>query len=266
MKRLPVLGVTALAMLVLAANASAQRGGAVRSGMRGAVVGGMVGGEAGAQTGAKVGAVAGATRGVAQRTASRNAMVAETQARAQYQSTPAYQQTQRSNFNQAPPEVMVSSPATGPAAAGKESTIRKNGQPVVGISYPPDWKQKAGDFYVSAVSADGQAYSAIATMEDVKDKEAGITKVKQGFDRYLENIDYDEPTTTKDGSLAITGTGKAKKAGVEVVFAAVVFDAGQGKLAGVAFVADKDIEDHYKETARHICQTIRREKDFARTK
>ena len=63
MKRLQVLGVTVLAILVLAAEASAQRGGgAVRGGMRGAVVGGMVGGEGGAATGAKIGAVTGATR------------------------------------------------------------------------------------------------------------------------------------------------------------------------------------------------------------
>jgi uncharacterized protein YcfJ len=266
MSTLQTLGVVALAVMVSTPEAMAQRGGAVRSGMRGAVVGGMVGGEAGAQTGAKVGAVAGATRGVAQRTASRNAMNAESQTRAQYQSTPAYQSAPRSNFNQAPPEVIVSKPPAGPAAPGKESIIRQNGKPVVGISYPDDWKQKVGDFYVSAVSADGQAYSAIATMDDVKDKQAGIAKVKQGFDRYLENIEYDEPTTTKDGSLAITGTGKAKKAGVDVVFAAVVFDAGAGKLAGVAFVADKDVEDHYKETSRYICHTIRTEKDFEQAK
>ena len=189
-------------------------------------------------------------------------MYAETQARAQYQSTPTYQKAQHSNFNEAPPEVMASASAAGPAASGKESVIRQNGKPVVGISYPPDWKQRAGDFYVSAVSADGQAYSAIATLDDVKDKKAGITKIKQGFDRYLQDIDYDEPSTREDGGLAITGTGKAKKAGVDVVFAAVVFDAGPGKLAGVAFVADKSVEDHYKEAARYICKTIRTEKDF----
>jgi hypothetical protein len=238
----------------------------------------MVGGETGAQTGAKVGAVAGATRSAAQRTGNRNAMYAETQARAQYQTTAAYQSAPHSNFNQAQPDVMATAaptaatapaaaPATtpAPAAAGEgESIIRKNGRPVLAITYPSDWRRKVGDFYVSAVSADGQAYSAIATLDGLKDKEAGLARIKRGLDKYLEDIKYDEPTTSPFGALAVTGTAKAKKAGVEVVFAARVFDAGPGTLAGVAFIADRDIEDHYKEAARYICETIRTEKDFAR--
>ena len=266
MTRLRLLGVAALAVMMSVTDVMAQRGGAVRGGMRGAVVGGMVGGESGAQTGAKVGAVTGAARSSVQRAANRNAVSAETQARAQYQTTPAYQNAQHSNFNAAPPDVMDTSPTASPAAAGSESILRKNGRPVVGISFPADWKQKVGDFYVSAVRADGQAYSVIATLEGVKNKDAGITKVKQGLERYLQDIDFDEPTTREDGGLAITGTGKAKKAGVDVVFAAVVFEAGPDKLAGVAFVADKNVEDHYKEAARYICQTIHTEKDFTREK
>ena len=62
----------------------------------------------------------------------------------------------------------------------------------------------------------------------------------------------------------ITGTGTAKKAGVGVVFAAAVFDAGNGQLVGAAFVVDAKIEDHYKDTVRGICQTLRRAKDFAK--
>ena len=72
MTKLRILGAVALAVLMTAPDAVAQRrggGGAVSGGMRGAVVGGMVGGESGAATGAKIGAVTGATRGVAQRTA-----------------------------------------------------------------------------------------------------------------------------------------------------------------------------------------------------
>ena len=60
----------------------------------------------------------------------------------------------------------------------------------------------------------------------------------------------------------ITGTGKGKKTGVDVVFAAGVFDAGDGQFVGAAFVADSKIEDYYKETVRGICQSIRRAKDF----
>ena len=45
-----------------------------------------------------------------------------------------------------------------------------------------------------------------------------------------------------------------------MVFAAGVFDAGPGKLAGVAFVVDENVEDRYKEAVRYICKTIRVEK------
>ena len=51
-----------------------------------------------------------------------------------------------------------------------------------------------------------------------------------------------------------------------MVFAAAVFDAGPGQLAGVAFVVDKNVEDRYKEAVRYICKTIRVEKDFAEQK
>jgi hypothetical protein len=64
--------------------------------------------------------------------------------------------------------------------------------------------------------------------------------------------------------VVITGEGRGKKAGVDVVFAAGLFDAGQGQLVGAAFVVDSKIEDHYKETVRSICQAIRRAEDFAK--
>ena len=35
-----------------------------------------------------------------------------------------------------------------------------------------------------------------------------------------------------------------------------------GQLAGAAFVVDSKSEDHYKETVRGICETIRVAKDF----
>jgi hypothetical protein len=68
---------------------------------------------------------------------------------------------------------------------------------VIGITYPSDWKQTTRDCYVSAVSADGQAYSMIATLEGAADKQAGIAKVKHGLEQYLQDIKYDDPRETK---------------------------------------------------------------------
>ena len=145
-----------------------------------------------------------------------------------------------------------------------EAVIRKDGKPIVGITFPADWNQKTGDNYISAVSGDGQAYSMLVSLDGVADKQAGIKKVKAGLENYLKDVKYDEPTETKGGAMVITGTGKGKKAGVDVVFAAAVFDAGKGQLVGAAFVVDSKIEDHYKETVRGICQTLRRADDFAK--
>jgi len=150
--------------------------------------------------------------------------------------------------------------------SGGETLIRKDGKPVIGITYPSDWKQTTGDRYVSAVSADGQAYSMIATLEGAADNQAGIAKVKQGLEKYLQDIKYDNLTKTKRGALVLTGTGKGKKSGVAVVFAAGVFDTGAGQLAGAAFVVDSRIEEHYKETVRQICQTIRVADQFVEKK
>ena len=87
-------------------------------------------------------------------------------------------------------------------------------------------------------------------------------KLKEGLEKYLQNIEYDELTKTERGALLITGEGKAKKSGIPVVFAVGVFNASPEQLAGAAFVADKNIEDQYKEAVRYMCQTIRGEKDF----
>jgi hypothetical protein len=134
----------------------------------------------------------------------------------------------------------------------------------VGITFPSDWNQRTGDNYISAVSADGQADAMLVTLDGVADKQAGVEKVKNGLAKYLNDIKYDESSETKEGAVVVTGTGKGKKAGVDVVFAAGLFDAGKGQLVGAAFVVDSKIEDHYKETVRGICQTIRRAEDFAK--
>jgi outer membrane lipoprotein SlyB len=277
-----VSGLMAVVVVTWAVEAMAR--GAVSGGVRGAMVGGMVGGSAGAANGAKIGAVAGATQGVAQRAQDRGAMDAETQARVQYEATPAYrtQNAELSNFNEAPPNVMVTTPsaasttvapatataapatpATGAPAAGGEAVVRQGGKPEVAITYPADWKQQVGDNFVTAVSPDGHVWSVIATLPGVKDQRTGIDRIKQQLDKYLKDIDYDDPTETKRGAMLITGTGKSKKSGADLVFAAGVFDTGAGQLAGTAFVVDKNMEDHYKETVRYTCQTIRGAQDLA---
>lgn len=134
---------------------------------------------------------------------------------------------------------------------------------MLGITYPSDWKQAAGDHFVSAVSSDGQAWSVISTLSGVRDQETGIQTIKQGLAKHLRDIEYDELTETERGALVITGTGKGKKAGVDVVFAAGIFASGEGQFSGTAFIVDAGVEEHYKETVRNICQTIRVEKDFA---
>jgi hypothetical protein len=236
---------------MLAPHALAQ---AVRGGVRGAVVGGMVGGSQGAATGAKVGAVTGATRAAINR---------ETQARTDYQATTEYQNAQRSNFNEASPEVFGVTAAGTAKKPSEEAVIRKDGKPIVGITFPSDWNQKTGDNYISAVSGDGQAYAMLVAAEAGTDKKAEIKKLKEGLENYLKDAKYDEPSETKGGAYVITGTGKGKKSGVDVVFAVGLFDAGKGQLVGAAFVVDSKIEDHYKATIRGICETIRRSQDFA---
>lgn len=256
MTRLRILGVTFVVVAMLASVALAQRrGGAARGGMRGAVVGGMVGGSEGAAKGAKIGVVTGATRAAINR---------ESQARSEYESTTEYQNAEHSDFNEAAPDVAgVTASGTVKKASG-EAVIEKDGKSILGITFPTDWNLRTGDNYISGVSGDGQAYSMIVTLEGVADKEAGIKKIKAGLDKYLKDIKYDEPSETKGGAVVITGTGKAKKAGIDVVFATGLFDAGTGQLVGAAFIVDAKIEDHYKETIRGICETIRRAEDFAK--
>ena len=255
MSQFRILGAASLALAMLASNALAHRGGAVSGGMRGAVVGGMVGGSEGAATGAKIGVVTGATRAAINR---------ETQVRTEYQGTTQYQNAQRSNFNEAPPEVLGTTAAGTATKPSEETVIRKDGKPIVGITFPSDWNQKTGDNYISAVSGDGQAYSMLVTLDGVADKQAAVERVKSGLAKYLNDIKYDEPSETKGGAVVVTGTGKGKKAGVDVVFAAGLFDAAKGQLVGAAFVVDSKVEDHYKDTVRGICETIRRAEDFAK--
>jgi hypothetical protein len=189
-------------------------------------------------------------------------MDSETQSRSEYESSTEYESTQHSDFSESAPDIL-SSPSDKSATPGGEAIIKKDGKPIVAITYPSDWKQKAGDDSVSAISKKGNAWSALALLDGVKDKQDGIKKLKQRLEKYLANIEYDELTKTERGAIMITGSGKGKKAGTDVVFAVGVFEAVPGQLAGIAFVTDKDVDDHYKEAARYICQTIRTGEDLA---
>ncbi|QDT65988.1 hypothetical protein [Calycomorphotria hydatis] len=252
MRRVQMLGMVALGFMMVATDAEAKRGGALRGGVRGSVVGGMIGGSQGAATGAKVGVVAGATRSAVNR---------EAEARTRYQSSAEYQTTPRSNFVESTPTVIVESTPGPVESPSGEAVIQADGKPLLGITFPNDWKQKSGDNFVSAVSADGQLWSVMAMLKNASDKEDGIQKAKDGLEKYLQDVEYDDVSETKGGALIITGTGQTKK-GVDVTFAAGVFDAGNGQLAGAAFVVDSSVEDHYKEVVRQVCQTIRRSNDF----
>lgn len=252
MRLISILGVVALSLLLLAQSALSGRG-AARGGMRGAVVGGMVGGEDGAATGAKIGVVTGATRAAIDR---------ENVSRTTYQGTTEYQNAPRSDFSTTPPDVLGAAPAGAATKVSGESVIKLNGKPLMGVTFPETWKQNVGEHYISAVSKDGQAYSMFATLGGA-DKKAGIKKIKAGLEGYLKEIKFDEDTETKGGvALIATGTGVAKKAGVPVVFAAAVFEADKGQLVGAAFVVDAKVDEHYKNTVRGICQTIRRAGDI----
>ena len=260
------LGVAVLALLMLVPEAMAQRrgggGGAARGGMRGAVVGGMAGGSEGAKKGAAVGVAAGATRAAVNRSADRRAMDSESQSRSAYESSTEYENAQHSDFSESPPDLLAS-PSDKSATPGGEAIISKDGKQIVAITYPSDWKQKEGDNSVSAISKKGNAWSALALLDGVKDKQDGITKLKQGLEKCLKDIEYDDVTKTDRGALLITGSGKGKKAGTEATFAVAVFEAAPKQLAGVAFIVDKSVDERYKEAARYIVKTIQVEKDLA---
>ncbi|MBI1248626.1 hypothetical protein GC197_12395 [bacterium] len=259
MTRLMFLGTTVALLSFLSSDAFGQ--GAIRGGFRGAAVGGLVGGKSGASTGAKVGVVTGATRSAIDR---------ESQARTQYQSTAEYQNYQGANFNQSSPNVIMSEevgtttqaePAT-PAKPAGESVISKDGKPIVGATFPADWKQQTGDNYVSAVSADGHCWSMFVTINSTSNKEAALKKVEDGLQNYMNNIKFDKESKTEKDAAVVTGTGEGKKAGTQLVFVAGVFDAGNGQLVAAGFAADAKLADQYKETVRGICETIKHTGDF----
>lgn len=100
------------------------------------------------------------------------------------------------------------------------------------------------------------------TIKSTSDKAVALKKVEAGLENYMTNIKLDEGTDKKEAASVVTGTGKGKKAGTELVFAAGVIDAGDGQLVAAGFAADAKLEDHYKATVRGICETIKKSGDF----
>ena len=147
-------------------------------------------------------------------------------------------------------------------APAHDIVIRTEGKALLGVSYPSDWKQTVGTNHVTAVSSDGQAWSVISTLDGIKDKKAGVAKIKEGLEDYLKDIKYDELTETDRGSLIVSGIGKGKETGVDVVFTAGVFVSGEDQLSAVVFIVDASIEKYYEKTVLAICKSILVEGDF----
>ena len=159
--------------------------------------------------------------------------------------------------------VIVVSVLLATSANAHDIVLREQGKALLGVSYPADWKQVVDKNYVVATSEDGTAWSVISTLSDIKDKASGIPKIKEGLEEYLTEIKYDELTETESGALVLSGTGKGKKSGVEVVFTSAVFQSGPERFAGIVFIVDADIEKYYEKTILAICDSVLVEADFA---
>ena len=81
-------------------------------------------------------------------------------------------------------------------AQAYDIVLREQGKAILGVSYPSDWKQVLDKNHVIAISADGQAWSVISTMEGIQDDQAGVSKIKAGLEEYLKEIQYDETIKT----------------------------------------------------------------------
>ena len=147
-------------------------------------------------------------------------------------------------------------------AQAHDVVLREQGKAILSVSYPADWKQVLDKNHVIATSADGQAWSVISTMDGIQDHQSGIDKIKAGLEEYLKEIQYDETVETESGSTVLSGTGKGKTSGVDVVFTSAVFTSGE-KHCGIVFIVDADIEQYYEKAILAICRSVLVEEDFA---
>jgi len=158
--------------------------------------------------------------------------------------------------------LLIVSAFVATSAGAHDVVLRNQGKAILGVSYPADWKQVVDKNHVIATSEDGQAWSVISTLDDIQDQQAGVAKVKEGFEDYLKDIKFDELTKTESGSLVLSGVGKGKTTDVDVVFTSAVFESGPGQLSAIAFIVDADIEKYYEKSILAICSSILVEGDF----
>ena len=145
-----------------------------------------------------------------------------------------------------------------------EVIFLREGKPLFAITYPETWKQTVEKDRIWAVSEQGDAFSAIAPLEeDVQTMKDGMARVKKGVENYLDDVKYEPEFKPEviDG-LAVRGTGKTKADGKDVIFATGVFESGENQLTGIWFVIDDDLEELYTETIRAICRSIVRENEL----
>ena len=145
-----------------------------------------------------------------------------------------------------------------------EVIFLRDGEPLFAITYPEDWKQTVEKEVIWAISEKGDAFSAIAPLEnDVETMKDGMARLKEGIEKHLEDVKY-EPEFKPEvfDALAIRGTGKSKQSGEHLIFASAVFQSGENQLTGIWFLIDDDLEDLYTETIRAICRSIVREDEL----
>src|SRR6185295_6742003 len=98
---------------------------------------------------------------------------------------------QHADFNESPPDLLAS-PSDKSATSGGEAILKKDGKPIVAITYPSDWKQKEGETSISAVSKKGNACSALNLLNGVKNKHHGTKKLTQGLENSMNDTNYDD--------------------------------------------------------------------------
>ena len=84
------------------------------------------------------------------------------------------------------PIVVVLLAASAPNSAfAHDIVLREQGKPILGVSYPSDWKQVVEKNYVVATSEDGTAWSVTSAIDDIAGKQAGVTRIKEGLEEWF---------------------------------------------------------------------------------
>ena len=94
----------------------------------------------------------------------------------------------------------------------------------------------------------------IATLEGPADNQAGIAKVKQGLEKYLQDIRNDSLTKTKRGGCSpapVRARSPASPWCSRLEYSIQARGDSPGRR-----LSSMPLDEHYKETVRQICQTI----------